>query len=243
MPRWRPSTRRESGCGGRRLAHGPRCAASAAIRRRPRVALFATVVAVMVLPLVPDLFYVIPWPYRKAAGFVVFVAVLVRVPGPPPAGARRRRPASRGRRPLATPAPLVLPLACLALAVPLLQHPENLGFGDWDLYLQKHEAARRTIALWGQFPWWDPWCRGGFPLAANPQCGVISVAMPLVLAFGTSVGMRLATLVCLLLACRGGASPGLAVARRPVRGGRRGADLRPQRRRPGAGRWPAITCR
>ena len=108
----------------------------------------------------------------------------------------------------------VLPLACLALAVPLLQHPENLGFGDWDLFLQKHEAARRTIALWGQFPWWDPWCRGGFPLASNPQCGVISVAMPLILAFGTSVGMRLATHHLLLPGLRGGASPGPDVGRR-----------------------------
>ena len=40
----------------------------------------------------------------------------------------------------------------------------------------------------GQFPWWDPACRGGFPLAANPQCGLLGVATPLVLALGTSVG-------------------------------------------------------
>ncbi len=176
---------------------------ASAIRRRPRVALYAAVVAVLVLPLVPDSFYAIPWPYRKAAGFAAFLAfsclclgrlLLVRAGDdlPPEDDVRSAR--------LLT---LLLPLACLALAVPLLRHPENLGFGDWDWFLQKHEAARRTIALWGQFPWWDPWCRGGFPLAANPQCGVISVAMPLILAFGTSVGMRLATLVCFLLACEG----------------------------------------
>ena len=87
--------------------------------------------------------------------------------------------------------------------MPLLQHPENLGFGDWDLNLQKYESVRRTIVHWGEFPWWDPWCRGGFPLAANPQCGVVGVATPLVLAFGTSVGLRLATLACLLIAAEG----------------------------------------
>ena len=63
--------------------------AASAIRRRPRVALYAAVVVVMVLPLVPDLFCAIPWPYRKAAGFAAFLAVVVRLPGPPPAGARR----------------------------------------------------------------------------------------------------------------------------------------------------------
>src|SRR4051794_40718699 len=44
--------------------------------RRPRLSLYVAAVAVMVLPLVPDLFYVIPWPYRRAAGFVAFVAVV-----------------------------------------------------------------------------------------------------------------------------------------------------------------------
>jgi hypothetical protein len=94
-------------------------------------------------------------------------------------------------------------VAVSALAIPLLRHPGNFGFGDWDLFLGKYEAARRTIVIWGQFPWWDPWTRGGFPLAANPQCGVGGLAMPLVLAFGTSVGMRLATLACFLLAIEG----------------------------------------
>ncbi len=151
-----------------------------------------------------DLFYVIPWPYRKAAGWVALRRPAGPVPGPPAAGPpHRRRPPPEDD---AAPHRLawILPLACVALAVPLLQHPENLGFGDWDLFLREARGGRggRSL-LWGQFPWWDPWCRGGFPLAANPQCGVISVAMPLILAFGTSVGMRLATIACFLLACEG----------------------------------------
>ena len=90
------------------------------------------------------------------------------------------------------------------MALPYLRGPRNLGYDDWDLNLAKYESVRRTVLEWGQFPWWDPSCRAGFPLAANPQCGVVGVATPLVLALGTSVGMRLATLVCLLIAIEGG---------------------------------------
>jgi hypothetical protein len=89
------------------------------------------------------------------------------------------------------------------MAVPYLKGPENLGFGDWDHYVEMYEAIRRTILEWGQFPWWDPWCRGGFPLAPLPQCGVLGIATPLVLALGTSVGMRLAQLSCMLVAIEG----------------------------------------
>ena len=59
-----------------------------------------------------------------------------------------------------------------------------------------------------------PLVLGAVPLAANPQCGVISVAMPLILGFGTSVGMRLATSSASSWPARG-ASPGPYVDRRP----------------------------
>ena len=41
-------------------------------RRWPLVSLIAAVVSVMGLSLVPDLCYAIPWPWRKAAGWVGF---------------------------------------------------------------------------------------------------------------------------------------------------------------------------
>jgi hypothetical protein len=102
------------------------------------------------------------------------------------------------------------------MAVPYLSGPRNLGFGDWDSYLQKYESIRRTILDWGQFPWWDPWCRGGFPLAANTQVGVFGVATPLVLALGTSVGMRLAQLACFLIAIEGARRLALFWFREPL---------------------------
>ncbi len=175
----------------------------AAARRRPVLAMIVAAVLVALWSLGVDLFFAIPWSVRKAGGWIVFfgfVAVcLARLwlvqPGddaPPADGAA-----------VFDWACLIPPLAVAAMAVPYLSGPRNLGYGDWDLNLAKYEAVRRTVLDWGQFPWWDPWCRGGFPLAANPQCGVVGVATPLVLALGTSVGMRFAQLACLLIAMEG----------------------------------------
>jgi hypothetical protein len=148
----------------------------------------------LVLPLCVDLFYAIPWPVRKLGGWVAFsslvvacVARLWRVdPGDdaPPADLTAAAGWTR----------FVPPVLCAVMAVPYLNGPDNLGAGDWDLYLERYEAVRRTILEWSQFPWWDPWCRGGFPLAAGPHCGVFGIHTAL--AAGvllTLAGWRLAT--------------------------------------------------
>jgi hypothetical protein len=177
-------------------------AAWSVARRRPKASLVVAAMAVFLLPLARDLFYSIPWPVRKGAGWVAFLGLLAACAW----RVARVRPTDEMPA-AADPSPRwhawIFVAACAALAIPFLRHPGNLGFGDWDLFLGKHESIRRTIAEWGQFPWWDPWTRGGFPLAANPQFGVVAVATPLILAFGTSVGMRLATLVSFFLAAEG----------------------------------------
>ena len=99
--------------------------------------------------------------------------------------------------------PWVLRVAVLSLVFPIMKNPDGLGFADWDVVLDKFEALRRTILIWGQFPWWNPWCRGGFPLAAEPQIGAVSIATPLVLGLGTTIGLRLSTILCLLIAVEG----------------------------------------
>jgi hypothetical protein len=99
--------------------------------------------------------------------------------------------------------PWALRLAVISLVYPIMQNPDGLGFADWDFVLDKFEALRRTILIWGQFPWWNPWSRGGFPLAAEPQIGSVSLATPLVLTLGTTIGLRLAAIVCLLIAVEG----------------------------------------
>jgi len=96
-----------------------------------------------------------------------------------------------------------LRLTVASLILPTMRHPDGLGFADWDFVLDKFEAIRRTILIWGQFPWWNPWCRGGFPLAAEPQIGAVSIATPLVLSLGTAIGLRVAAILCLLIAVEG----------------------------------------
>ncbi len=84
-----------------------------------------------------------------------------------------------------------------------MRNPDGLGFADWDFVLDKFEAVRRTILVWHEFPWWNPWCRGGFPLAAEPQIGAVSMATPLVLALGTGIGLRIAAILCVGIAVEG----------------------------------------
>jgi hypothetical protein len=172
-------------------------------RRWPAAAMIIAAALVILWPLCVDLFFAIPPRVRNAGGWCI-VAVLHA------AGVNRIwriEPEDDAVPADSYPAfhwtSLVPALVCVAMAVPYLRGPRNLGYGDWDLNLAKYEAVRRTVLEWGQFPWWDPWCRGGFPLAANPQCGVVGIATPLVLALGTSVGMRLAQLGCLLIAMEG----------------------------------------
>ena len=99
--------------------------------------------------------------------------------------------------------PWALRLTVASLAIPIMRNPDGLGFADWDFVLDKFEAVRRTILVWHEFPWWNPWCRGGFPLAAEPQIGAVSMATPLVLALGTGIGLRVATILCMGIAVEG----------------------------------------
>ena len=209
--------------------------AASAIRRRPRAALYATVVGAMVLPLVPDLFWAIPWPYRKAAGFVAFLAVscvclgrllLVRAGDDLP-------PADDVRSPRWLT--LVLPLACRAggAAAAGSGEPGLLRLGPEPAEVRVGPADDPAL---GRVPLVGPLVPGRVPAGGQPAVRRGRVATPLVLAFGTSVGLRLATLACLLIAAEGARRLALMWVGRPVRGGGRRADLRPQRRRPAASR-------
>lgn len=76
-----------------------------------------------------------------------------------------------------------------------ISNRHGILYGDWDYFAQLYEAARQSILTYHQFPWWNPWVIGGVPLYANPQFGLISIQMPLVLIFGTLVGLHLAILI------------------------------------------------
>jgi len=70
---------------------------------------------------------------------------------------------------------------------------------DWDYFAQSYEAARQSVLHYHQFPWWNPWMNGGQPLFANPQFGLFSLQMPLVLLFGTVAGLHYSILIYYLL--------------------------------------------
>jgi hypothetical protein len=93
---------------------------------------------------------------------------------------------------------LSLPILCFVYTFSITNRHGAL-YGDWDYFAQVYEAARVSILTYHQFPWWNPWVIGGVPLYANPQFGLISIQMPLVLVFGTLVGLHLAILVYYLL--------------------------------------------
>ena len=94
---------------------------------------------------------------------------------------------------------LTLPVVIYIFKISLLyRHGLFLG-EDWDYFAQSYEAARQSILHYHQFPWWNPWMNGGQPLFANPQFGLFSLHMPLVLLFGTVTGLHLSLFVYYIL--------------------------------------------
>lgn len=177
------------------------------IRRRPRAAALLAVPLAFVALLAPDLFMAIPWPVRRGAGMLAFIGLIglgiARLMWLRPGD---RWPAIEGQGPAIGPVgralPWVLAAAAASLSWPMLARP-GLGYGDWDFYLQTYEAVRKTVLEYRQFPWWNPWNRGGFPLAADPQCSLVPMMTPLALVLGTGAGLRLSAALCLMIAVEG----------------------------------------
>lgn len=67
--------------------------------------------------------------------------------------------------------------------------------GDFTFFCQAYEAMRASILQYHQFPWFNPWMSGGVPLYGNPQMGLFSIQMPLVLLFGTVSGLKLSYVI------------------------------------------------
>jgi hypothetical protein len=163
----------------------------------------------VVFDLGPHWFMAIPWPIRWWMGELTFLAL---VTGLIVLGLRRSPP-----RPWALLDPGLgsergthraiawgLQAITVSFAWPFFAGRDGWGaIGDWDLHLQWYEALHASVLRFGQFPWWNPWNSGGWLLAAEPQFGLVAIDTPLVLLFGTSVGLRLAALAYLMLAVEG----------------------------------------
>jgi hypothetical protein len=82
---------------------------------------------------------------------------------------------------------------------PYLKTGRNNTYGDYDYYFQLYEAVRVSILKYHQFPWINPWISGGVPLFANPQLGLPSLHFPLILVFGSVLGLKLSFVIYYLL--------------------------------------------
>ena len=99
---------------------------------------------------------------------------------------------------------LFLWIVIYALA-PLTANPRHGGSTpDWQFFQFFEEVARKTILEFRQFPIWDPYYCGGQTLVGNPQTTYLVPTLPLVLLFGTTMGMRLSIFVVLVVGCEGG---------------------------------------
>jgi hypothetical protein len=95
-----------------------------------------------------------------------------------------------------SPRERLLPLLWLAMSFAVLaatfKHPDNFASSyDWRLFQTWLEAGRRSVLWYHQFPLWNPWTCGGQVYLANPQSLVATPTFPLVLLFGTALGIKL----------------------------------------------------
>ena len=165
----------------------------------------ALLVAVMVGP---PLFLAIPWPIRWWLGELAFLGLIVLAYGwalrtCPTRGWTPIDPDRAPERRLHRALAIALQILTLSFAYPFFARPGHGGIYDWDLHLTWFEAIRRTVLHFHQFPWWNPWTCDGFPLAAEPQVGIVSLDTLLVLPFGTETGLKLSAVASLMLATEG----------------------------------------
>lgn len=83
-------------------------------------------------------------------------------------------------------------VAALAFAWEPLASGDRRGrlFSDWDQHLLYHDAARRSVAEFGELPLWNPWLCFGHPTLANPQSRVVTPFFPLHLVLGPERALK-----------------------------------------------------
>jgi len=77
-----------------------------------------------------------------------------------------------------------------------INHGEN---EDWDWQLTMYEASRAILMEHHRLPAWTPWTQGGVPLLANPEAPFLYPPFALVLALGTTAGIKVWVLLHLWL--------------------------------------------
>jgi hypothetical protein len=83
----------------------------------------------------------------------------------------------------------------LAFLAPILRAFENWGIEDWDYWAAHHEAARKAILGYGQFPHWNPWACGGMDLLAHPGSRALAPTSLILLWLGAVSGLKVEILL------------------------------------------------
>ena len=168
----------------------------------------AGLAALVALILGPSLFMAIPWGIRWWMGEIGFVGLVLFAYGWALRTCPTRRwamidPEQASERRLHRALAVGLQVVTLSFLYPFFARPGYGGIYDWDLHLTWFEAIRQSVLRFHQFPWWNPWTCDGFPLAAEPQVGLVSLDTLFVLPFGTEAGLKLSAVASLMLAVEG----------------------------------------
>ncbi|MEJ2745932.1 MAG: hypothetical protein P8123_09665, partial [bacterium] len=79
---------------------------------------------------------------------------------------------------------MILGIIAVFFWLPVAAHVEYWGIDMWHRAFMLNGAARRTVLLYRQFPFWNPYMSGGAPLLANPAVSFLSPTFLVVLGAG-----------------------------------------------------------
>jgi hypothetical protein len=96
-------------------------------------------------------------------------------------------------------APFVFFAISLLFSFPFLIRWNYIGVGDWELFTTMAAVPVRTILLYHQFPFWNPYIGGGNILFAHPETAILSPFSFINLLFGPMGGLKLQIFVCYFL--------------------------------------------
>ena len=86
---------------------------------------------------------------------------------------------------------------------PLLKNLNFQGRGDWDQMYFYHEVPQKTLLVYHQFPFWNPYYCGGMTLIGNPQNRLFSPAAIINLVAGVVPGLKIDVLFHLMIGALG----------------------------------------
>src|SRR5258708_21024026 len=78
----------------------------------------------------------------------------------------------------------------IGFCAPLFEHPNGLGYIDWDQHLFYYASVLKSVIEYGQLPLWNPWYCGGDVMWPNPQVALLSPVYPLATVMSLALAMK-----------------------------------------------------